>query len=138
MRRASTIRRQMRRCGEKGFACSAAAPCPLKALPHPAKRSWAVSGAGWLPRSIVGRHNRPLVDGDSGIEGHEKPQQFVITVDGVQVFSAPVGGKGDHELNAADPNKAAAVLDERLTRRLTVTAGPHDLGFTWIEKRTLD
>ena len=82
--------------------------------------------------------NRTILVAYSGIEGHETPHEFVITLDGEQVFSALVGGPEDHAANSEDPNPVADELDERLKTRLAVTAGPHDIGFTWVDRPTQD
>jgi mono/diheme cytochrome c family protein len=39
-----------------------------------------------------GRLLKTVAEGLSGVEGHETPHNFVVTVDGKQVFSAPIGG----------------------------------------------
>ena len=62
------------------------------------------------------------------------PYTFVITVDGVEVYSAPVGGPKDHEIQGADLAAAQPIIDKRMTGRVRVTAGPHDVGFTWKER----
>ena len=46
---------------------------------------------------FYGRLLRTVAEGYVGVEGHETPFQFIVTVDGEQVFAAPVGGKEDHE-----------------------------------------
>ena len=82
-----------------------------------------------------GQLNRTILNGFSGVEGHEKPHDFVITLDGTEVYRAPVGGPDDHRENAADPtNKGLERMIERLKTRVPVTAGAHEVGFTWIEK----
>src|SRR5262249_2971257 len=55
--------------------------------------------------------------------------------DGAEVYSAPVGGPKDHEMQAADLAAAQPVIDKRMTGRAWVTAGPHDVGFTWRERQ---
>ncbi|MBI4266339.1 MAG: DUF1592 domain-containing protein [Acidobacteria bacterium] len=83
-----------------------------------------------------GRLNRTILNGYSGLEGHETPHDFVVLVDGQQVYSAPVGGPKDHEANVPEPNKAEWIeeINDRLSVRVAVTAGPHEVGFTWVEK----
>ena len=63
-----------------------------------------------------------------------RPNTFVITVDGTEVYSAPIGGPKDHEMQAADLAAAQPIIDKRMTGRVRVTAGPHDVGFTWKER----
>ena len=49
-----------------------------------------------------GRLLKTVAEGLVGVEGHETPHHFIVTIDGKQVFSAPIGGKdgsrgGDRE-----------------------------------------
>ncbi len=44
-----------------------------------------------------GRLLKTVAEGLVGVEGHETPHHFIVTIDGKQVFSAPIGGKADHE-----------------------------------------
>jgi cytochrome c5 len=83
---------------------------------------------------LSGRLNRTILNGYTGVEGWDTPHEFVITIDGRQVYSAPVGGPEDHKQNVEDPQKMVTVLDGRLRARVRVTAGPHDVGFTWMER----
>jgi mono/diheme cytochrome c family protein len=80
------------------------------------------------------RLNRTILNGYSGIQGNEKPQQYIVLVDGKQVFTEKVGGPDDHKMSVDDVNKAAEALDQRLKVRIPITAGPHDVGFTWLDK----
>src|SRR5262249_34424386 len=73
-------------------------------------------------------------EGYAGVEGNDTPHTFVITVDGAEVYSAQVGGPRDHEVQVRDMNEAKALVDARMTGRVFVTAGPHDVGFTWKER----
>ncbi len=41
---------------------------------------------------LSGRLVRGVQDGYAGVEGNDTPYTFVITVDGTEVYSAPVGG----------------------------------------------
>jgi hypothetical protein len=84
--------------------------------------------------NLMGRLIRGVAEGYSGIEGNDIPYTFVITIDGNEVYSAPVGGIKDHETQAADLNVARTVIDKRMTGRARVTAGPHEVGFTWRER----
>ncbi len=80
------------------------------------------------------RLNRTILNGYTGLQGNEKPQTYVVLVDGKQVFTEKVGGPDDHKASVDDGNKASAAVDERLKVRVSFTAGPHDVGFTWINK----
>ena len=83
---------------------------------------------------LSGRLVRGVQEGYAGVEGNDTPYTFVITVDGAEVYSAPVGGPADDEMQAADLAAAQPIIDKRMTGRVRVTAGPHDVGFTWKER----
>ncbi len=84
--------------------------------------------------NLAGRLIRGVAEGYTGVEGNDIPYTFVITVDGTEVYSAPVGGPKDHEVQAADVNAARELLDKRMTGRARISAGPHEVGFTWKER----
>jgi mono/diheme cytochrome c family protein len=81
-----------------------------------------------------GRLVRGVQEGYAGVEGNDQPYTFVVTVDGAEVYSAPIGGPKDDEIQAADLAAAQPIIDKRMTGRAFVTAGPHDVGFTWKER----
>ena len=83
---------------------------------------------------LSGRLVRGVQEGYAGVEGNDTPYTFVITVDGAEVYSAPIGGPKDDEIQAADLAAAQPIIDKRMTGRVRVTAGPHDVGFTWRER----
>jgi cytochrome c5 len=83
---------------------------------------------------LSGRLVRGVQEGYAGVEGNDVPYTFVITVDGTEVYSAPIGGPKDTEMQGADLAAAQPVIDKRMTGRVRVTAGPHDVGFTWKER----
>src|SRR5438477_4572567 len=83
---------------------------------------------------LSGRLVRGVQEGYAGVEGNETPNTFVITIDGTEVYTAPVGGPKDHEMQASDLAAAQPIIDKRMTGRVRVTAGPHDVGFTWKER----
>jgi cytochrome c5 len=86
---------------------------------------------------LYGRLLRTVAEGYVGVEGHETPYQFIVTIDGEQVFSAPVGGKEDHESSSKNITISREEVDKRMTSpKIKITAGPHDVGFTWIERPT--
>ncbi len=85
--------------------------------------------------NLSGRLIRGVAEGYSGVEGNDIPYTFVITVDGKEVFSAPIGGVNDSRLQAEDLNTSREIIDKRMTGRARITAGPHDVGFTWKERR---
>jgi mono/diheme cytochrome c family protein len=83
---------------------------------------------------LLGRLVRGVEEGYAGVEGNDQPHTFVITLDGAEVYSALIGGHKDHEVQARDMNEAQALIDARMTGTVRVTAGPHDVGFTWRER----
>jgi len=83
---------------------------------------------------LLGRLVRGVEEGYAGVEGNDQPYTFVITLDGAEVYSALIGGHKDHEVQARDMNEAQAIIDARMTGTVRVTAGPHDVGFTWRER----
>ena len=83
---------------------------------------------------LFGRLVRGVEEGYAGVESNETPDTFVITVDGEEVFTAEVGGKKDHEVQSKDMNEAKALVDARMTGKVFVTAGPHEVGYTWRER----
>ena len=86
---------------------------------------------------FYGRLLRTVAEGYVGVEGHETPYQFIVTVDGEQVFAAPVGGKEDHESSSKNIVISREEIDKRMTSpRIKVAAGPHEIGFTFIERPT--
>ena len=84
---------------------------------------------------FYGRLLRTVAEGYVGVEGHESPFDFIVTVDGEQVFSAPVGGREDHESSSENITVSKDEIDERMTSPpIPVTAGPHKIGFTFIDR----
>jgi hypothetical protein len=83
---------------------------------------------------LFGRLVRGIEEGYAGVESNDLPHTFVITVDGADVYSAEIGGPKDHEVQAKDMNEARGIIDARMTARVKVTAGPHDIGFTFKER----
>jgi hypothetical protein len=45
---------------------------------------------------LLGRLYRGIEEGYSGIEGNDKPNTFIITIDGEEVYKAELGGPEDH------------------------------------------
>ncbi len=83
---------------------------------------------------LFGRLVRGVEEGYAGVESNETPDTFVITIDGEEVFTAQVGGTKDHEIQSKDMNEAKALIDARMTGKVFVTAGPHEVGYTWKER----
>ena len=83
---------------------------------------------------LSGRLVRGVEEGYAGVEGNDQPHTFVVTVDGAEVYSAQIGGLKDHEVQARDMNEARVIIDARMVGKVRVTAGQHDVGFTWKER----
>jgi mono/diheme cytochrome c family protein len=85
-----------------------------------------------------GRLLKTVAEGLSGVEGQETPHQFIVTIDGKRVFSAPIGGKEDHDRAIENKPVAREEFDKRMmSPRIKVTAGLHEVGFTFVERPTL-
>src|SRR5262245_2753479 len=86
---------------------------------------------------FYGRLLRTVAEGYVGVEGHDTPYQFIVTVDGERVFTAPVGGKEDHDSSGKNIVISREEVDKRMTSpRIKVTAGTHEVGFTFIDRPT--
>ena len=85
---------------------------------------------------LFARLVRGIEEGYAGVEGHDVPNTYVITVDGEEVYSAQIGGPEDHAAQAKSMNDVRPVIDARMTARVRITAGPHDIGFTFRERRS--
>jgi mono/diheme cytochrome c family protein len=84
---------------------------------------------------FMGRLLKTVAEGLMGAEGHDSPHQFIVLIDGVQVFSAPVGGKEDNDSSAKNITISKEEVDKRMiSPRIKVTAGPHEVAFTFIER----
>jgi Protein of unknown function (DUF1592)/Protein of unknown function (DUF1588)/Protein of unknown function (DUF1587)/Protein of unknown function (DUF1595)/Protein of unknown function (DUF1585) len=85
---------------------------------------------------LSGRLVRGVEEGYHGLEGHDRPSEFLVLVDGQTVFTSQVGTKEDHELSVAEGiNVAAFAIDAKMTSpHIRITAGPHEVMFTWREQ----
>jgi hypothetical protein len=85
---------------------------------------------------ILVRHNFP-VDGEyvfkvrlwrntfDLMRGMEDPHEVEIALDGARIQAATVGGRDDFVKMAENPGAYGAAVDQKLTVRLPVKAGPH-------------
>lgn len=92
---------------------------------------------------IAVRHNFP-VDGDYVLKarlwrntfdllrGMEDPHEIEIAMDGVRLTSVTIGGHEDFVKMAANPGEFGAALDQKLTVKTPVKAGPHMVTATTI------
>jgi hypothetical protein len=85
---------------------------------------------------FAGRLVRGVEEGLFGIEGHDRPHEFLIMVDGNVVYSADIGGPELHELSVTEGiNVAQDAVNAAMTSPpIPITAGPHDVAFTWRER----
>jgi cytochrome c5 len=83
---------------------------------------------------LSGRLVRGVEEGYAGVEGNDLPHTFVITIDGAEVFSTQIGGLKDHEVQVRDMNEARTIIDARMAGKVRVTAGEHEVGYTWRER----
>ncbi|HEY3519091.1 MAG TPA: DUF1587 domain-containing protein, partial [Gammaproteobacteria bacterium] len=83
-----------------------------------------------------GRLVRGVEEGLFGVEGHDRPHEFLILVDGNTAFEAEVGGAELHELSVAQGiNIAQDAVNLAMTSPpIPITAGPHEIAFTWRER----
>jgi hypothetical protein len=77
----------------------------------------------FLTRNIVGY-----------MTGLEFAHTLEISIDGERVFSAEVGGEKDNLASDINMSEAANAIDRRLKTRVPVTAGPHDVGVTFVRR----
>ena len=75
-------------------------------------------------------------EGLFGVEGHDRPHEFLVLVDGKTVYSSEIGGKEEHELGVEKGvNPIRDEVDAKLTSPpIHITAGPHEVAFTWRER----
>src|SRR5204863_991878 len=72
------------------------------------------------------------------MKGLEWPHQLEITIDGERIFIAPVGGEADNKMSDANFAAAADTIDARLKSRISVKAGPHDVGVAFLRKNSAE
>jgi hypothetical protein len=82
---------------------------------------------------------RPLqgvAEGYFGIEGHDRPHEFLVYIDREIVYSGEIGGPEQHRISVEEGfNDVMGVVDDNLSSpKIPVTAGPHEVIFTWRER----
>ena len=89
---------------------------------------------------LSGRLIRGVEEGYFGIEGHDIPHEFLLLVDGETVYTAEVGGTDDHEFSVENGiNEAMFRIDDKMTSPpIAISAGPHEISFTWRERPAAD
>ena len=68
------------------------------------------------------------------VRGIELPTTFELSLDGAQVHVTEFGGPADEAYSSEAHVAAAKVLDDRMQIRLKVKAGPHDVGYAFLQK----
>jgi hypothetical protein len=61
-----------------------------------------------------------------------RPHDVEISLDGRRVHLATAGGPADYQQNVLNNDLVARSIEARLRTRVHVTAGPHDVGATFI------
>lgn len=82
---------------------------------------------------------RPLqgiAEGYFGIEGHDRPHEYMVYVDGKIVYTSEIGGAEQHKISVEQGfYDVMPIVDKALASpKIKVTAGPHDVVFTWRER----
>ncbi|MBV9503796.1 MAG: DUF1592 domain-containing protein [Acidobacteriia bacterium] len=68
------------------------------------------------------------------VRGLELPSQVEVTLDGARVKLATMGGQADADLGNTNPTASAEQLSKRVELQIPVKAGPHDLGFAFLQQ----
>ena len=66
------------------------------------------------------------------VKGSYAPHEVEISLDGKRVHVGTAGGTADYQQNGAYPDLVARAIEARLRSRVHVTAGPHDVGATFV------
>jgi len=68
------------------------------------------------------------------IRGLKYPNEVELSIDGVRVGLVRIGGREDEKASEVNSGVSATDLDQRLTLRVPVKAGPHDVVVTFLKK----
>lgn len=68
------------------------------------------------------------------VRGLDFENTFIVTIDGVSVHEAKLGGPADEDAAAISPPASEADILRRLETRVHVSAGPHTVGVTFLKK----
>jgi mono/diheme cytochrome c family protein len=94
---------------------------------------------------VLARHTFPL-DGEyvlraellqtnlGAVRGLIEPHEIEFSVGGTRVFHASVGGDADNAMSAANAADIITSLDARLTTRVTIPAGPHEVAAAFVRR----
>ena len=70
------------------------------------------------------------------VRGLELPSLVEVTLDGARVKLVRIGGREDADLGNTNPTASADELSKRVELQIPVTAGPHAVGFAFLEQST--
>jgi hypothetical protein len=70
------------------------------------------------------------------VRGLELPSQVEVILDGARVKVVAMGGPEDANLGNTNPTASAEQLSKRVELQMPVTAGPHHVGFTFLQQST--
>jgi mono/diheme cytochrome c family protein len=70
------------------------------------------------------------------VRGLELTSQVEVTLDGARVKLAMIGGQQDADFGNTNPTASAEQLAKRVELQIPVTAGPHNVGFTFLQQST--
>jgi mono/diheme cytochrome c family protein len=70
------------------------------------------------------------------VRGLELASQVEVTLDGARVKLATIGGQQDADFGNTNPTASAEQLAKRVELQIPVTAGPHNVGFTFLQQST--
>ncbi len=88
---------------------------------------------------LNGRLRRTVAEGYTGVEGHDIPHEFLILLNGEEVYSVEIGGAEDHALSAENIVLSQVAIDEKMTSPpIAIPAGPQELVFTWRDRPEAD
>ena len=68
------------------------------------------------------------------IRGLASPHQVEISVDGERVHLVTVGTPEDYQTSLMGPDNAVKIIKARMQARVPITAGPHAIGVTFVQK----
>ncbi|HLI86297.1 MAG TPA: DUF1592 domain-containing protein [Bryobacteraceae bacterium] len=70
------------------------------------------------------------------VRGLELPSQVEVTLDGARVKLVTIGGQEDADLGNTNPTASAEQLSKRVELQIPVKAGPHRVGFAFLQQST--
>jgi hypothetical protein len=71
--------------------------------------------------------------GARGLEGHDKPYYFIVSLDGEEIVRVPLGGKQGNDLGYRTAGGAIKDARDRMQVRVRVKAGPHRVGYGFLK-----